>query len=322
MFADQIAKCLPDSVTRRADPQRTWLAADECAGRMGWNDWSKHHALQSLQLNVPPFSYQLNHGEMLRRVRRQAEQLAPALAPASLRAIADEYRQLISASPDDWVFHKNLAQVLQELEDPAGAAESWRQVEKALPQNVEAPLQINLILTKEGKLAEAAEEYVKAFKLDRNAAEWSFAKLLNETGARIAQKAGAEPAVPLFEQALALKSNFAEAHISLGSALNALGKTNQAREHFRAALRHPPTTPQGLVSLGEVCYQQGWTNEALRSLRAALALDPTDVAAHFHLGVVLFDEKENPAALDQFREVLRLDPDNTKARQYLIQTNR
>ena len=85
------------------------------------------------------------------------------------RATADEYRRLISASPDDWVFQAKSRPVLQELDDPAGATESWRQVEKAILQDVEAPLQLNLILTKEGKLAEAAEEYLKALDLDRNA---------------------------------------------------------------------------------------------------------------------------------------------------------
>ena len=78
-------------------------------------------------------------------------------------------------------------------------------------------------------------------------------------GTRIEQNTGAEPAVPLLEHALALKPNFAEAHISLGSALYAFGKTNEAREHFRAALRHPPTTPQGLVSFEKFVKSAGWT---------------------------------------------------------------
>jgi tetratricopeptide (TPR) repeat protein len=219
------------------------------------------------------------------------------------------------------VFYKKLAQVSQELDDARAAEESWRQVENLLPQNAEAPLQINLILTKEGKLAEAAEEYAKAVKLDRNFTEGTYAKLLNEIGAKVAQKGGAEAAEPLFERAVGLRPDFAEAHISLGSTLNALGKTNEAREQFRAALRHPPTTPQGLVTLGNVCCDQGWTNEAVHSLEMALDLDPTDGAARFRLGVLLLEQKKNPAALDQFREVLRLDPDNTEVRKYLIQTN-
>jgi tetratricopeptide (TPR) repeat protein len=258
---------------------------------------------------------------MSQHIRRQTEQLAQALRSENLRATADEYRRLISASPDDWVFYKKLAQVSQELDDARAAEESWRQVENLLPQNAEAPLQINLILTKEGKLAEAAEEYAKAVKLDRNFTEGTYAKLLNEIGAKVAQKGGAEAAVPLFERAVGLRPDFAEAHISLGSTLNALGKTNEAREQFRAALRHPPTTPQGLVTLGNVCCDQGWTNEAVHSLEMALDLDPTDGAARFRLGVLLLEQKKNPAALDQFREVLRLDPDNTEVRKYLIQTN-
>ena len=323
MFADQIAERLPAEVRRRAAPQAEWLAPDACARLLGWNDWSKHQVLESLQVNVPPFNFQLNHKEMLEALHRETERLAQGLNPAMLRNTADEYRRLIGAAPDDWVFRKKLAEVLQELDDLNGAAECWRQVESLIPQSAEAPLHLSLILSEQGKYEEAADEYLKAVKLDRHFAENNYASLFNKIATKTLQKNGPAPAVPMFQKAISLRPNFAEAHLGLGSALSALGKTREAQEEFRAALRHPPTTPPALVSLGIVCYQEGWTNEAIRTLEAALDLDPTDGAAHFYLGVLLFDEQNRPEASEHFREALRVDPQNEAAQEYLdrIRTN-
>jgi len=323
MFADRIAEVLPAEVKRRIDPRRTWLTDDECAKRLGWNAWSKHKVLDSLQINVPPFNFQLDHAVMLQHVHQQAEQLARTLTPEVLQQTVDEYRHLISATPNDWVFDKKLAEVLQELDDSNGAAQCWRQVETLIPQNPEAPLHLNLLLLQQGKLEAAVDEYVKAVKLNRNFAEGAYAKLLNETAAKTLRKAGAEAALPLYQQTLSLRPHFAEAHLGLGAALNALGKTNEAREEFRAALRHPPTTPRGLVELGKVCYQAGWTNDAIRNLEAALSLDPTESTAHFCLGVIWLDQQKTPAALDQFQAAVRFDAGNAEAQEYLnrIRTN-
>jgi tetratricopeptide (TPR) repeat protein len=323
LFADQITKLLPDEV-KRVGSQRPWLTIDECARALGWNDWSKHQTLALLQINVPPFSYQLNHAEMLQHVRKQTEQLASALTPATLRDTAEAYRRLIAASPDDWVFYKKLAEVLQELDDTRGAAEAWRQVENLSPQYIQAPLQLNLLFTKQGNFAEAADEYARAIKLDQNLTEDIYARLLNKIGVQVAQKGGAEAALPLFKRAVDLRPHFVEARISLGSSLKALGKSNEAHEQFQFALSHPPTTPQGLIALGQVCYQEGWTNEAITNLEAALNLDPTDAGARSLLGIILFNQNKISAALEQFQKSLQLDPANVDSRRYLdlIQTNR
>ena len=58
----------------------------------------------------------------------------------------------------------------------------------------------------------------------------------------------------------------------------------------------------------------------LASLQAALALIQT-MPRTFSFVSVLPDEKENSAALISFERCCDLDPNNTKARQYLIQTN-
>lgn len=319
VFAEAVAETLPEAVKRQADSQHSWASAERCASLLGWNAWSKHQVLKALQLEAPPFNFQLNHAEMLQRINHEREALARGLSTQALQEAAGEYRRLAAARPRDWVMKKKLAEVLMELGDPDAAADCWREIEQLVPRNAEAPMQLNWILLSQGKLEAAADEYVKAVKLNRSFAQGSYAKMLNEMGARVLNKGDAAAAVPFYKQALELRPEFAEARIGLGSALNALGDSGAAQEEFRAALRHPPTTPQGLTSLGTACYQSGWTNEAIRNFEAALSLDPTDSAARSCLGIALFEQQKFPAAREQFQRVLLTDPDNTTARTYLDQ---
>jgi tetratricopeptide (TPR) repeat protein len=203
-----------------------------------------------------------------------------------LQNTAEQYRQLVSATPDDWVLYKKLAELSHELNDLNAAADYWRQVEKLVPQNAMAPLNLYLILLNQGKLEQTTDEYAKAISLDQNFTEGSYANWLNSTGGKALQKGGPEAALPFFQQAVELRPRFAEAHIGLGTTLKAMGKTNAAQQEFRAALDNPPTTPSGLVSLGNVCYEEGWTNEAISNLEAALNLDPTDSAAQGYLNQI------------------------------------
>jgi len=317
ILADKIEESLPTVTKQLPSPHGAWLSAEECAARLGWNDWSKRQALESLQLNVPPFNFQLNHLETLQFIHREIDQLQTALTLPALRTAAADYQQLKLRAPNDWVFAKRLAEVLQEMGDLNGAANQWRAVEALAPQNIQAPLQLNLILLEQGKLEEAADEYSKAFKLDSNYTEGTYAKLLQKTGNKVLEKAGADAAIPFFRQAISLRPYFAEAHISLGSALSTTGNSNEALQEFRIALRYPPTTPQGLESLAAICYQEGWTNEATRNFEAALNLDPTDSTAHCYLGIIAFGKENYPAALKEFHETLRLAPGNAEARAYL-----
>jgi tetratricopeptide (TPR) repeat protein len=275
--------------------------------------------LEALQINVPPFNYQLNHIEMLQNVRRQMDQLAQAAPGLELHDAADQYRRLILAEPNDWVLEKRLAETLQKSGDLNGAAECWQRIRELVPQNAQAALQLDLIFMEQGKLELAADEYAKALKLDRNYTENAYAKFLYNMGESILQKSGGAAAVPFFRQAIDLRPHFAEAHIGLGFALSAMGKTSEAQQEFRDAIHYPPTTPLGLESLGKACYQEGWTNEAIRNFEAALELDPTDSTAHFHLGVLFFEQQKNTAALNEFKETLRFDPENKEASAYLAQ---
>jgi len=126
-FASQhspgLAKLLPDDVKRRADPQRGWLTANECAKQIGWNDWSKHQVLESLQINVPPFSY----------LEGWTNQAVRNLAAA------------LNLDPIDSTAHFYLGVVLFEQKKNSAASEQFQEAMRFNPQNTAAQEYLNRI---------------------------------------------------------------------------------------------------------------------------------------------------------------------------------
>ncbi len=313
---EQVDRLLPDAIRQHADTQRSWLTQAECAGRLGWNDWSRYGTLRMLeqnQLSAPPFTYQLNHAGQMQQLHKEIQQLAAAMSPDSLRQAADEYRQATAKAPDDWVAYKNLALLQEKLGDVAGAEKSWAAVTNLLPQNARAYLQLGLLCTEQGRADDAASKFAAAMAADPTYATESFVKLLNETALDLDRLGKFEAAAQLYRQALGFKPDFAEGRINLGAALLALGRTEQAQEQFRLALQHPPSAPQGLVSLGKACASQGWRNEAIDTFTRALQLDPTDANAHLWLGDTLAAVDRFDEARVQYAEAVRLNPDFAEA---------
>ncbi len=67
-------------------------------------------------------------------------------------------------------------------------------------------------------------------------------------------------------------------------ALNALGDTLGAIEHFRAVIEVEPKYATAHFNLGNLLDAHGYAKDALKSLETAIALQPRFAPAHFGLG--------------------------------------
>jgi predicted O-linked N-acetylglucosamine transferase (SPINDLY family) len=86
-----------------------------------------------------------------------------------------------------------------------------------------------------------------------------------------------------YRQALALKPDFAEAYMSLGTALQAQGKLTEAISAHRQALVLKPDYVDAQNELGGTLLNFGNLPEAIATFRRALALNPDAVGAHSNL---------------------------------------
>jgi len=123
-------------------------------------------------------------------------------------------------------------------------------------------------------------------------------------------------AVLFFERAVALDSDYARAHLQLGSAYEVKADYlaepalyERAIESFRRAIDLAPDLAQAWKELGSSLTSLGREEEGIDAIQRALALDPADALAHgalaraFFIGRADFDR-----AAAEYEVVLRLNP--------------
>jgi protein O-mannosyl-transferase len=104
---------------------------------------------------------------------------------------------------------------------------------------------------------------------------------------------------------------------TLGIALAAQGKMDQAIPHYDEALRLNPNSVEVRDNLGAALAAQGKLDQAIAQYAEALRLNPNYAKAHNNLGAALAAQGKLDQAESQYAEALRLEPDYAKARNNL-----
>lgn len=127
-----------------------------------------------------------------------------------------------------------------------------------------------------------------------------------------------EQARKLYEQAIALAPDYADAHaglarawfdLTLYSTLPLKDALPKAREEANKALALDPRNAEALVALAVADTAEGRNAEARTYFERALALDPSNAIAHLDYGTILPLQQ----ALAQTVEAVQLDPDSATA---------
>ena len=87
----------------------------------------------------------------------------------------------------------------------------------------------------------------------------------------------------MLEAALAIAPRLAKAHFFLGTALNTLGRYDEALEHFRVAAEQYPRDRVVLNEIGRVHFVQRRFGDAIAAFQSVLDVDPEDLQAHYNL---------------------------------------
>jgi tetratricopeptide (TPR) repeat protein len=114
--------------------------------------------------------------------------------------------------------------------------------------------------------------------------------------------------------ALAEKTQNAEAYLLAGKTRLALSQYDLARRDFDAATRLNPALP-GLQTLdGMLLEQTADYPGAEAALRKALLADPQDFDAHFYMGAILYFKRELKEARQHLEKALQLRPTSSQVR--------
>jgi tetratricopeptide (TPR) repeat protein len=148
---------------------------------------------------------------------------------------------------------------------------------------------LGVALERQGRLAEAVEQYRAAAKLepDRYQGHHNLASALDRMG---------RPAEALVEhrEAVRLGPDMQFLHHCLGLALNSAGQTDAALKEFGEAARLDAHYPWPHVEIARIRLRQGQDTAALDELRTALRIDPNDIGILTYAAQVLASV-DNPA---------------------------
>lgn len=122
-----------------------------------------------------------------------------------------------------------------------------------------------------------------------------------------------DKALACFDQALALKPDYAEAYDKRGNALHDLGRLDEALASYDKALALNPGFAEACNDRGNVLQALKRLDEALASYDQALALHPAYVQAHYNRSIVLHDLGRLDEALASYDRTLALKPDYAEA---------
>ncbi|MGD0057897.1 MAG: tetratricopeptide repeat protein [Verrucomicrobiia bacterium] len=159
-----------------------------------------------------------------------------------------------------------------------------------------------------GKMREAIKLFQQALRIDPDHADAHF-----NLGTVFLQQGKVSDAIEHYEQALRIKPDFAGAHNDLGVALEQAGKCEDAIGHYEQALRIQPDLADAHNNLGIALAQTGNIKEAIAQYGQALRINPDYPQAHVDLGNLLLQEGKVSDAIGHYEQALRIKPDYDKA---------
>ncbi|HEV2678180.1 MAG TPA: tetratricopeptide repeat protein [Aliidongia sp.] len=126
----------------------------------------------------------------------------------------------------------------------------------------------------------------------------------------LGDRAGAETSA---QRALALRADYPDALVNLGTALVRSGRLDEAGGHYRAALRLRADDAESWFHFGNLLALQGRTDQSIEVYRQALSLRPGHGETLVNLGnaLKLNGDRENAAAC--YRQALQIDPSSAPA---------
>lgn len=153
----------------------------------------------------------------------------------------------------------------------------------------------------------------------------SQARALVEEGKELYRTDQDEKAVELFQEAIKLDPELAEAYFRLGLAYTAVGGKDQeaedaykkATEKYKKYLEDNSKDADAHYNLGQTYAELHLYSEAVREYRQATRLKDDDAAVYYDLGTALSKLAQYDEAAAAFSKSLEIDPENYRAQDAL-----
>ena len=185
----------------------------------------------------------------------------------------------------------------------AEAAAIYGELQRADPDNADAPYYLGTIACQQGRFAEGAALVRKALSNDPRHARAHV--LLGRALAAVGQK---EDALASFDRALALAPDLVQAHSHRADVLAELGRNVEAIDAYDRALAAAPDAIEDWFNRGAALAAVGRHRDALSSFDRVIAARHAFAPAHLHRAKALSDLRRYDEALEAADRALAIDP--------------
>ena len=114
-------------------------------------------------------------------------------------------------------------------------------------------------------------------------------------------------AIASYQQAIEIKPDFADVHLSLGHAFLRLKKTPEAIKAFKDAVRLNPEMDEAHYGLGLEYFRAGKVKDAADAFKKAVRVRPNLAKAHYGLALCYQEMGKQDQLLEEFRILQTLD---------------
>ena len=218
-------------------------------------------------------------GEYRVVVRAQGYQpdFAQGIRPSIAQESTVDFK--LNPGPDRKLPFEMTSDERERLKQDVAKAEKQRQASA----DVKAAFDAGLEMAKQGKFAEAVEQYKKALEKD-NDQPYIHANLA-DAYSRLNQN---NEALAAYQKAIELKPDDAAMHTNMGVLLGKMGKNAESQEEFKkAASINPAAAAQNFYNLGATLVNSGRTADAAEAFKQAIAADANFAEAYYQLGICL-----------------------------------
>ena len=132
--------------------------------------------------------------------------------------------------------------------------------------------------------------------------------LFNLIGACYKSLGQIEGSAKMFQTAVNIKPDYAEAHKNLGIVLKDLGRLDESIESLKRALAINSNYVDAHYNLANIFKEKGQFDNAIKSYENAIAINPSFVDAHNNLGNLFKDLGETDKAIKSYIKAIEISP--------------
>jgi len=182
--------------------------------------------------------------------------------------------------------------------------EASRELLQKYPQSSIVMGTLGTALSEQGQLKESIQIFDKAIQLKPD-----FAEAYNNRGNALEQLGQLDEAIQNYDKAIQLMPDFATAYSNRGVALKRLGQGAAAIKSYDKAIQLKPDYAKAYYNRGNARKDLGQLDEAVKDFDKAIQLKSDYTLAYSNRGVALKDLGRLDEAIASFNKAIQLNPD-------------